>query len=387
MQQLPNTLQPVERAISDLRRGATIILLGPDQALLVHPAEGASASQLARIAGLSKASSSLLLTGRRAVVLGLTDNPDGAVRVSLAGGMTAETVRMMADPAGPQSDRPVSAISIAQIDPTTRPGAPGTAGTDANEIGAIELLKLAGLLPAAVVAPVPVERLEYLPSWAEAESLLMVELEHVHNYQEIEARTLQRVATARVPLDANDNVEIVAFRPSDGGREHLAIVIGAPDTAEPVLVRLHSECFTGDLLGSLRCDCGDQLRGAIQEIGKQGGGIVLYLAQEGRGIGLVNKLRAYTLQDQGFDTIEANQQLGFEADERLYRPAAEMLHQLDVASVRLLTNNPDKVAALREWQIDVVERVEHSFPSNEHNEFYLATKKSRAGHLFTPPGK
>ncbi|MDA0786785.1 MAG: GTP cyclohydrolase II [Proteobacteria bacterium] len=379
MHQLPNTLQPVERAISDLRRGATIVLLGPDQALLVHPAEGATASQLARLAGLSKNTASLLLTGRRATVLGLADNPDGAVRVALAQGMSAETVRMMADPAGPQSETNVSAISIAQIDPATRPGA--------NEIGAIELLKLAGLLPAAVVTKVPQERLEYLPSWAESEALLMVELEHVLNYQEIEARTLQRVGAARVPLDANDNVEIVAFRPSDGGREHLAIVIGAPDTAAPVLVRLHSECFTGDLLGSLRCDCGDQLRGAIQEIGKQGGGIVLYLAQEGRGIGLVNKLRAYALQDRGFDTIDANQQLGFEADERLYRPAAEMLHQLDVAAVRLLTNNPDKVAALREWGIDVVERVEHSFPSNQHNEFYLATKKARAGHIFTPPGK
>ncbi|MBT7360858.1 MAG: GTP cyclohydrolase II [Rhodospirillaceae bacterium] len=374
MHQLPNTLQPVERAISDLRRGTTIVLLGPDQALLVHPAEGASAGQLARLAGLSKNPASLLLTGRRAAVLGLTDNPDGAVRVALAEGMTAETVRMMADPAGPQSEPNVPAVSIAQIDPATRPGA--------NEIGVIELLKLAGLLPAAVVTTVPDERLEYLPSWAESEALLMVELEHVLNYQEIAARTLQRVGAARVPLDVNDNVEIVAFRPSDGGREHLALVIGAPDTAEPVLVRLHSECFTGDLLGSLRCDCGDQLRGAIDEIGKQGGGIVLYLAQEGRGIGLVNKLRAYTLQDQGFDTIDANQQLGFEADERLYRPAAEMLHQLDVAAVRLLTNNPDKVAALREWQIDVVERVEHSFPSNQHNEFYLATKKARAGHLF-----
>ena len=384
MHQLPNTLQPVERAISDLRRGATIVLLGPNQALLVHPAEGASASQLARLAGLSKNTASLLLTARRAAVLGLTDNPDGAVRVALAQGMTAETVRMMADPAGPQSETNLSAISIAQINPATPPGAPGP---DACEIGAIELLKLAGLLPAAVVTTVPEERLEYLPSWAESEALLMVELEHVRNYQEIEARTLQRVGAARVPLDANDNVEIVAFRPSDGGREHLAIVIGAPDTAEPVLVRLHSECFTGDLLGSLRCDCGDQLRGAIQEIGKQGGGIVLYLAQEGRGIGLVNKLRAYALQDQGFDTIDANQQLGFEADERLYRPAAEMLHQLDVAAVRLLTNNPDKVAALREWEIDVVERVEHSFPSNQHNEFYLATKKDRAGHIFTPPGK
>lgn len=377
MQQLPNTLQPVERAISDLRRGATIVLLGRGQALLVHPAEGATASQLARLAGLSKGAPSLLLTGRRAAILGLADDAGGAVRVALAGGITAETVRMMADPAGPQADRPVAAVSIARIDPDA--GAPGY---DASEIGAIELLKLANLLPAAVVAPVPAERLDYLPAWAESEALLTVELEHVRNYQEIEARTLQRVASARVPLDTNEDVEIVAFRPGDGGREHLAIVIGALDTAQPVLVRLHSECFTGDLLGSLRCDCGDQLRGAIAEIGKQGGGMVLYLAQEGRGIGLVNKLRAYTLQDQGLDTIDANLQLGFEADERLYRPAAQMLRLLDVAAVRLLTNNPDKVAALREWEIDVVERVEHSFPSNQHNEFYLATKKARGGHLF-----
>ncbi|MBS28177.1 MAG: GTP cyclohydrolase II [Alphaproteobacteria bacterium] len=374
MSQLPNTLQPVERAIADLRRGATIVLLGADRALLVHPAEGLTASALARIAGLSKATPSLLLTARRAAILKLTDSPDGAVRISLSGGVTADTVRMMADPAGPQSDDLAPAVSISHIDPATRPGA--------SEIGAIELLKLACLLPAAVVAPVPDERLEYLSAWAETQSLLTIELDHVRNYQEIEARTLQRVGAARVPLEVSEDVEIVAFRPSDGGREHLAIVIGDPPTDAPVLVRLHSECFTGDLLGSLRCDCGDQLRGAVQEIGEQGGGIVLYLAQEGRGIGLINKLRAYTLQDHGLDTIDANQQLGFEADERLYRPAAEMLRQLGIQSVRLLTNNPDKVSALREWQIDVTERVSHSFPSNQHNEFYLATKQSRAGHLF-----
>ncbi|MDG2269853.1 MAG: GTP cyclohydrolase II, partial [Alphaproteobacteria bacterium] len=252
----------------------------------------------------------------------------------------------------------------------------------AAETGAIELLKLACLLPAAVVAPVPDERLEYLSAWAENQALLTVELDHVRNYQEIEARTLVRVGKARVPLEVDEDVEIVAFRPTDGGREHLAIVIGSPDPAQPVLVRLHSECFTGDLLGSLRCDCGDQLRGAIAEIGAQGGGIVLYLAQEGRGIGLVNKLRAYMLQDEGFDTIDANQQLGFDADERIYRPAAEMLHQMDIGQVRLMTNNPDKVAALNELRITVSERVAHSFPSNVHNEFYLATKKERSGHLF-----
>lgn len=374
MSQLPNTLQPVERAISDLRRGALIVLRADDHALLVQAAEGTTSADLARLSSLSKSTASLLLTGHRAEILGLTEQTTGAVRISLSGGINAETVRMMADPASPQSRETPAPVSISQINPGTLPGA--------AEIGAIELLKLACLLPAAVVAPVPDERLEYLSAWAENQALLTVELDHVRNYQEIEARTLVRVGDARVPLDVSEEVEIVAFRPSDGGREHLALVIGRPDTNEPVLVRLHSECFTGDLLGSLRCDCGDQLRGAISEIDSQGGGIVLYLAQEGRGIGLVNKLRAYNLQDKGFDTIDANQQLGFDADERLYRPAAEMLRQLGITQVRLMTNNPDKVSALGDWGIAVAERVPHSFPSNVHNEFYLATKKERAGHMY-----
>lgn len=350
------------------------MLRADDHALLVQAAEGTTSADLARLSSLSKSTASLLLTGHRAEILGLTEQTTGAVRISLSGGINAETVRMMADPASPQSRETPAPVSISEINPGTLPGA--------AEIGAIELLKLACLLPAAVVAPVPDERLEYLSAWAENQALLTVELDHVRNYQEIEARTLVRVGDARVPLDVSEEVEIVAFRPSDGGREHLALVIGRPKTDEPVLVRLHSECFTGDLLGSLRCDCGDQLRGAISEIDSQGGGIVLYLAQEGRGIGLVNKLRAYNLQDKGFDTIDANQQLGFDADERLYRPAAEMLRQLGISRVRLMTNNPDKVSALGDWGVAVAERVPHSFPSNVHNEFYLATKKERAGHMY-----
>ena len=185
-----------------------------------------------------------------------------------------------------------------------------------------------------------------------------------------------------MPLEGAENTRIIAFRPSDGGIEHLAIIIGEPAAEEPVLTRLHSECFTGDLLGSLRCDCGDQLRGAIQAISKAGAGILLYLAQEGRGIGLVNKLRAYQLQDRGADTFEANEQLGFDADERVYLPAAEMLRHLGFRQVRLLTNNPEKVAALTRCGIVVEERVPHAFPSNAHNDFYLATKAARFGHLF-----
>jgi GTP cyclohydrolase II len=188
------------------------------------------------------------------------------------------------------------------------------------------------------------------------------------------------VSRARVPLAGAEDARVLAYRPSDGGIEHLAIVIGEPK--EPVLIRLHSECFTGDLLGSLRCDCGDQLRGAIQQISREGAGVLIYLAQEGRGIGLVNKLRAYQLQDDGADTVEANEQLGFDADERVYMPAAEILKDLGFRRVRLMTNNPEKVTALAHFGIDVVERVPHAFAANPHNERYLETKAKKSGHLF-----
>jgi len=192
---------------------------------------------------------------------------------------------------------------------------------------------------------------------------------------------LSRVVEARVPLADAEDARLIAFRPRDGGSEHLAIMIGAPAADGPVLVRLHSACFTGDVLASLRCDCGDQLRGAIAAIAAAGGGVLLYLAQEGRGIGLVNKLRAYQLQDAGFDTVDANEQLGFDADERVYLPAAEMLRQLGFETVRLLTNNPEKVAALERYGVRVAERVPHVFPANGHNERYLRTKATRSGHL------
>ena len=159
-------------------------------------------------------------------------------------------------------------------------------------------------------------------------------------------------------------------------------MIGEPDISAPVLIRLHSECFTGDLLGSLKCDCGEQLKGAIEQIGNEGAGVLLYLAQEGRGIGLINKLRAYALQDQGFDTVEANQRLGFADDEREFLAAAEMLRQLGISKVRLLTNNPRKMAQLEEYGIEVAERVEHIFESNQYNERYLAIKAEKSGHLF-----
>ena len=365
----PAALQSVERVIGELRRGSMAVLHGRGRALLVQAADGIGAAALTRLRALSGAAPALLLTARRAQILGFSGDVSGAVRVSLTGGVTAEAVQQMADPGAPPPQAPSSPLSLARIEP------------DGLEAAAVTLAQLARLLPAVVMAEVPAARLRYLPEWAATESLMLAEHEDVAQYPEAEARALRCVADAAVPLDGATSTHIHAFRPPDGGREHLAIVVGAPDPAEPVLARLHWECFTGDLLSSLRCDCGDQLRGALQVIGAAGSGVILYMAQEGRGIGLVNKLRAYSLQDRGFDTLEANEQLGYESDERNYLPAAEMLRHLGYTRVRLLTNNPDKMQALGRWGIDVVERVAHSFPANPHNRQYLATKQQRAGHL------
>jgi GTP cyclohydrolase II len=184
---------------------------------------------------------------------------------------------------------------------------------------------------------------------------------------------------AHLPVAGAENAEIVAFRSPSDAAEHIALLIGAPD-GKPPLVRLHSECLTGDVLGSLKCDCGPQLDAAIAEIGTAGWGILLYLRQEGRGIGLVNKLRAYALQDQGFDTVDANLRLGFAIDERDFGVAARMLHLLGQDVVRLLTNNPAKVAGLEAAGIAVAERVAHKIAANPHNAAYLDTKRDRTGH-------
>ncbi len=235
----------------------------------------------------------------------------------------------------------------------------------------IKLAKLAGLLPATVIASA-----RTIPRGA-----VSIDASDILKYDDAIVRTLKLVTRARVPLEGAERTELVSFRPADGGPEHYAVIVGTPPTHAPVLTRLHSECFTGDLLGSLKCDCGNQLRGAIEAIAKEGEGILLYLAQEGRGIGLINKLRAYRLQDLGFDTLTANERLGFEADERLYGIAAKMLKTLGYGSVRLLTNNPDKMRALGAQGIKVVARVPHAFPGGEHSQAYLKTKAERAGHL------
>jgi GTP cyclohydrolase II len=189
------------------------------------------------------------------------------------------------------------------------------------------------------------------------------------------------VAAARVPLAAAQASRVHVFRPDLGGEDHYAIEIGTPDRDKPVLTRLHSACFTGDVLGSLKCDCGAQLTCALHQMGAAGAGVLLYLNQEGRGIGLANKMRAYSLQDQGFDTVEANHRLGFEDDERDFRIAAEILKRMGISSVRLMTNNPRKIAMMEATGIHVAERVALMVGQTSENANYLATKAAKSGHM------
>lgn len=248
-----------------------------------------------------------------------------------------------------------------------------TGDTTAHKV-AIRLAKKAELLPSvALFAVNDVHALESL-------SLTALDADMVR-HDLAEAPMLLPVAAAALPLEAHDVSKLHIFRDPDGCMEHYAIEIGTPDRSGPVLSRLHSACFTGDVLGSLKCDCGPQLRTALARMGEEGAGVLLYLNQEGRGIGLANKMRVYDLQAQGFDTVEANHRLGFEDDERDFRVAATMLQTLGFGSIRLLTNNPAKTETFRANGITITEQLPLRVAQNEHNRNYLAVKALKSGHL------
>ncbi|WP_341902651.1 GTP cyclohydrolase II [Sandarakinorhabdus limnophila] len=347
-----------EAASDALRRGRAVGV----GSLAILSAELADADTLAALETRSRAG--LIITARRAAVLNLANQiaaaaPDPEpVWVDRPDWLDLTGSRAVADP--------VLDLATPFKGPfRTRALASDTASARA----AIALVKHAGLIPAVYAVPLAgAEIAVNCPS--EAALALPASVARVH----ISSR-------ARLPLANAEDTQVVAFRPDDGGPEHLALVIGNPDVSQPVLTRLHSSCLTGDVLGSLKCDCGPQLHAALAAIAQNpGGGILLYLQQEGRGIGLLNKLRAYALQDQGWDTVDANTRLGFEPDERDFSLAAAMFKALGVSNVALMTNNPLKVAGLATHGF-TVSRVAHDMPPNPHNAAYLATKRDRQGHM------
>ena len=249
----------------------------------------------------------------------------------------------------------------------------------------VDLCKICGLAPVSVICEIlkddgTMARMDDLEIFAKEHNLKIITIADLIKYRKKTEQLMKIDVVANMPTDSG-TFKIVGFDNLIDGKEHIALVKGDVAGKENVTVRIHSECFTGDILGSLRCDCGSQLKTAMRRIDRLGEGVVLYLRQEGRGIGLLNKLRAYNLQEEGMDTLDANLHLGFGADMRDYAVAAQMLKALGVKSIKLLTNNPLKINGLEEYGIPVVEREEIEIEHNKVNKIYLKTKKERMGHL------
>lgn len=339
------------RTIDALRRGWPLRVGGADGTLDLLAVESASDAALAEFGGAD-----MLLSGERAVTLKLTNQraaaTPGPVRLAGAGDSVAAALAV-ADPA----------LDLAH--PLKGPFRTVATGGEAAAAAAMTMARHAGLLPAFFVRPAAGD-VEAECTDGDVAALL-------------DPARLAIAARARLPVAASETAEIVAFRSPEEASDHVALVIGKRD-ANPPVVRLHSECLTGDVLGSLKCDCGPQLHAALHAMADAPWGVLLYLRQEGRGIGLVNKLRAYALQDQGYDTVDANLRLGFPVEARDFAIAGRMLDLLGIARIRLMTNNPEKVARLEKEGVEVVERIPLALPTNPHNEHYLATKRDRTGH-------
>lgn len=355
----------IERAIFDIRRGLPVVVNAGGQRLLVQALEGSeSVETLAQMAGARPA---LVLTRHRLAAMGISLTAEAA-SLPLAANISVSELHGLATAENwPQSPSGLTS---------------GLKPAGLAERGAVALMRRALLIPAALCAFVSESAAATIDQQLAQGRLLEVDAEEAQQCLAGAPGMLKRVSEAHIPLEDAAHSRFVLFREPDGLREHVAVVIGEQAHWQgSVPLRMHSACLTGDLFGSLRCDCGEQLRNAVADIQAMGGGVLLYLAQEGRGIGLANKLRAYTLQDGGLDTVDADQVLGFGDDERQYAVAVDMLNALEITQVQLLTNNPLKMEALRQGGIEVVSRQALYGSVTDQNHRYLNAKATRGGHL------
>ena len=342
----------VERVIAEVRSGRPVLVTSAHGNVIAVTFESLDDSFLAELAPVAQGRARLVLAAPRLRRLGIERQAAGFIALP-----TLDFAR-------------IAALSV-ELD--GRIDAPVASLTPADE-AALELARLALVLPAVVTVPTGA-------GTTDVAGLLQVSDTEISDYRAQEQHALKLISRAPVPLEGAPDSEFVIFRGGEGLRDQVAVIVGKPDLAVPVTVRLHSACLTGDLFGSLKCDCGDQLRHTAKFMAENGGGILLYLDQEGRGNGISNKIRAYRLQAQGFDTYDADEVLGFDHDQRGFAYAGTMLKQLGVKSVRVMTNNPVKIAALENAGLDVAGDQRIVGRLTDQNVRYLASKRDRAGHF------
>ena len=342
----------VSRGVAEFNSRRPVLVTAQNERLLALPVEGLDDARLAEFTALCAPSEPyLVITSRRAVALGINTRIPMAVRLSPAD--DAKSI-------------------LAFVGDSPGEGAPSAVPAGRAAAAAIQLVKLSHGLPAVLAA-------DLAPHAPASDQLVTVEADAAESFFDNAIQSLTLASEAVVPLNSGSSARFIVFRDAMGGNE-VAIIVGKPDFTKPVPVRLHSACLTGDVFGSRRCDCGDQLRLAIARLEDLGGGVILYLAQEGRGVGLANKMRTYQLQDDGLDTVDANTTLGFDDDERDYGVAARMLEMLECTRVILLTNNPTKLDRLSKAGIEIVSRMALEAPINADNRRYMTAKVTRAGH-------
>jgi 3,4-dihydroxy 2-butanone 4-phosphate synthase/GTP cyclohydrolase II len=397
-----NTFAPIPDVLAALQAGRMVVVVDDEdrenEGDLILAAEHVTPEAINFMATHGRGLICLAVTPERASALNLTpmvqENTDShatafTVSIDAVHGATtgisasdrAQTVRVVIDPASQPGDlrRPGHIFPL-----VAKPG--GVLIRAGHTEAAVDLARLAGLMPAGVICEIlnpdgTMARLPDLKAFAQEHGLLVTSVAKLIAYRIERERYVVRRSEAKLPTKFGE-FTIYGYENTLNQTHHVALVMGDPK--EPgALVRMHSECLTGDALGSLRCDCGEQRDLALQAIAKEGRGVLVYLRQEGRGIGLLNKIHAYRLQDQGLDTVEANLKLGFPADLRDYGVGAQILVDLGVKQMRLLTNNPRKVSALDGYGLEVVDRVPLQVPSNPHNVRYLETKEEKLGHIFS----
>jgi 3,4-dihydroxy 2-butanone 4-phosphate synthase/GTP cyclohydrolase II len=390
----------IDAAIDDIRNGKLVVvyddLAREDEGDLVIAAQFATPEAINFMAKEARGLICLCLTDERCDELGLrpmTDRNEAplgtafTVSVEAREGVTtgisaadrSHTIQVAIDPKAAPHDL----VQPGHVFPL-RAKDGGVLRRSGHTEAAVDLAHLAGLIPAGVVCEVMNEdgtmaRLDDLARYSERHGLTMIQITDLIEYRRRTEKLVAREVSVRLPTDDAD-FTAVAFRETLTGKHHVALVLGDVEGADDVLVRVHSECLTGDVFHSLRCDCGPQLDAALGAIAEEGSGVLLYMAQEGRGIGLLNKLKAYELQEQGLDTVEANLALGFAADAREWGIGCQILADLGLSTIRLLTNNPKKVSGLQAYGLRVTEQVPIETPPNDENRRYLAAKRDKLGH-------